>query len=145
MLKKIDTKKAPAAIGPYSQAIVCGNMLFTSGQIPIDPATGDIHGADITEQAEQVMKNLAAVLEEAGTTFENAVKTTCFLADMGDFAAFNAVYGKYFTESGTLLRCRQDPAEERPRRSGSHRSALISAKQKAYGKRKTLCRMPFGI
>ena len=88
MLKKIDTKKAPAAIGPYSQAIVCGNMLFTSGQIPIDPATGDIHGADITEQAEQVMKNLAAVLEEAGTTFENAVKTTCF----------NAVYGKYFTE-----------------------------------------------
>ena len=75
MLKKIDTKKAPAAIGPYSQAIVCGNMLFTSGQIPI-----------------------AAVLEEAGTTFENAVKTTCFLADMGDFAAFNAVYGKYFTE-----------------------------------------------
>ena len=76
MLKKIDTKKAPAAIGPYSQAIVCGNMLFTSGQIPIDPATGDIHGADITEQAEQVMKNLAAVLEEAGTTFENAVKTT---------------------------------------------------------------------
>ena len=98
MLKKIDTKKAPAAIGPYSQAIVCGNMLFTSGQIPIDPATGDIHGADITEQAEQVMKNLAAVLEEAGTTFENAVKTTCFLADMGDFAAFNAVYGKYFTE-----------------------------------------------
>lgn len=99
MLKKIDTKKAPAAIGPYSQAIVCGNMLFTSGQIPIDPATGDIHGADITEQAEQVMKNLAAVLEEAGTTFENAVKTTCFLADMGDFAAFNAVYGKYFTES----------------------------------------------
>ena len=91
MLKKIDTKKAPAAIGPYSQAIVCGNMLFTSGQIPIDPAKGDIHGADITEQAEQVMKNLAAVLEEAGTTFENAVKTTCFLADMGDFAAFNAV------------------------------------------------------
>ena len=136
MLKKIDTKKAPAAIGPYSQAIVCGNMLFTSGQIPIDPATGDIHGADITEQAEQVMKNLAAVLEEAGTTFENAVKTTCFLADMGDFAAFNAVYGK---------RCRQDPAEERPRRSGSHRSALISANQKAYGKRKTLCRMPFCI
>ena len=77
MLKKIDTKKAPAAIGPYSQAIVCGNMLFTSGQIPIDPATGDIHGADITEQAEQVMKNLAAVLEEAGTTFENAVKSSC--------------------------------------------------------------------
>ena len=97
MLKKIDTKKAPAAIGPYSQAIVCGNMLFTSGQIPIDPATGDIHGADITEQAEQVMKNLAAVLEEAGTTFENAVKTTCFLADMEDFPGFNEVYARYFT------------------------------------------------
>ena len=98
MLKKIDTKKAPAAIGPYSQAIVCGNMLFTSGQIPIDPATGDIHGADITEQAEQVMKNLAAVLEEAGTTFENAVKTTCFLEDIADFAKFNAVYAKSFGE-----------------------------------------------
>lgn len=146
MLKKIDTKKAPAAIGPYSQAIVCGNMLFTSGQIPIDPATGDIHGADITEQAEQVMKNLAAVLEEAGTTFENAVKTTCFLADMGDFAAFNAVYGKYFTEKpARSCVAVQGPAEERPRRSGSHRSALISANKKAYGKRKTLCRMPFGI
>ena len=99
MLKKIDTKKAPAAIGPYSQAIVCGNMLFTSGQIPIDPATGDIHGADITEQAEQVMKNLAAVLEEAGTTFENAVKTTCFLAHIEDFAAFNAVYAEHFGDA----------------------------------------------
>lgn len=97
MLKKIDTKKAPAAIGPYSQAIVCGNLLFTSGQIPIDPATGEIHGADITAQAEQVMQNLAAVLGEAGTAFENAVKTTCFLADMADFAAFNAVYERYFT------------------------------------------------
>ncbi|MGN0478461.1 MAG: RidA family protein [Hominenteromicrobium sp.] len=97
MLKKIDTKKAPAAIGPYSQAIVCGNLLFTSGQIPIDPASGAIHGEDITAQAEQVMRNLAAVLEEAGTGFENAVKTTCFLADMADFAAFNAVYEKYFT------------------------------------------------
>ena len=96
MLKKIDTKKAPAAIGPYSQAIVCGNMLFTSGQIPIDPATGDIHGADITEQAEQVMKNLGEVLKEAGSSFEKAVKTTCFLADMGDFAKFNEVYAKYF-------------------------------------------------
>ena len=97
MLKKIETSKAPAAIGPYSQAIVCGNMLFTSGQIPIDPATGEVAGTEITAQAEQVMKNLAAVLEEAGTTFENAVKTTCFLNDMADFAAFNAVYEKYFT------------------------------------------------
>lgn len=97
MLKKIETSKAPAAIGPYSQAIVCGSMLFTSGQIPIDPATGEVAGTEITAQAEQVMKNLAAVLEEAGTTFENAVKTTCFLSDMADFAAFNAVYEKYFT------------------------------------------------
>ena len=99
MLKKISTNKAPAAIGPYSQAIVCGNMLFTSGQIPIDPATGEISGRDITAQAEQVMQNLAAVLEEAGATFQSAVKTTCFLADMADFAAFNAVYAKYFTEN----------------------------------------------
>ena len=99
MLKKISTNKAPAAIGPYSQAIVCGNMLFTSGQIPIDPATGEISGSDITAQAEQVMQNLAAVLEEAGATFQTAVKTTCFLADMSDFAAFNAVYAKYFTEN----------------------------------------------
>ena len=99
MLKKISTSKAPAAIGPYSQAIVCGNMLFTSGQIPIDPATGEISGNDITAQAEQVMQNLAAVLEEAGATFQSAVKTTCFLADMADFAAFNAVYAKYFTEN----------------------------------------------
>ena len=99
MLKKISTTKAPAAIGPYSQAIVCGNMLFTSGQIPIDPATGEISGSDITAQAEQVMQNLAAVLEEAGATYQSAVKTTCFLADMADFAAFNAVYAKYFTEN----------------------------------------------
>lgn len=99
MLKKISTTKAPAAIGPYSQAIVCGNMLFTSGQIPIDPATGEVNGTDITVQAEQVMQNLAAVLEAAGATFQSAAKTTCFLADMGDFAAFNAVYAKYFTEN----------------------------------------------
>lgn len=95
-MKVIYTDKAPAAIGPYSQAIVTGNMLYTSGQIPVDPATGEVVEGGITEQAEQVMKNLAAVLEEAGTCFENAVKTTCFLADMGDFAAFNAVYAKYF-------------------------------------------------
>ncbi len=99
MLKKISTNKAPAAIGPYSQAIVCGNMLFTSGQIPIDPATGEISGSDITAQAEQVMQNLAAVLEEAGASFQSAVKTTCFLSDMADFAAFNTVYAKYFTEN----------------------------------------------
>ena len=79
-LKKVSTEKAPAAIGPYSQAVICGNMLFTSGQIPINPATGKVEATTIEEQTEQVMKNLGAVLEEAGSCFENAVKTTCFLA-----------------------------------------------------------------
>ena len=97
-MKKISTDKAPAAIGPYSQAIVTGGYLFTSRQIPINPATGNIEVTDITAQSEQVMQNLAAVLEAAGTTFEKAVKTTCFLADIADFAAFNAVYAKYFSE-----------------------------------------------
>ena len=98
MLKKISTDKAPAAIGPYSQGIIAGDMLYASGQIPIDPANGEITGNDITAQAEQVMKNVGAILEEAGTDYTNVVKTTCFLADMADFAAFNAVYEKYFTE-----------------------------------------------
>ena len=93
----ISTPNAPAAIGPYSQAILCGNMLYTSGQIPLDPATGTVVGEDIRAQAEQVMKNLSAVLTAGGSSFENAVKTTCFLADMGDFAAFNEVYATYFT------------------------------------------------
>ena len=96
-IKKVSTGKAPAAIGPYSQAIICGDMVFTSGQIPINPANGNIEAVTIEEQAEQVMKNLQAVLEAAGSGFEKAVKTTCFLADMGDFAAFNGVYAKYFT------------------------------------------------
>ena len=98
MLKKISTEKAPAAIGPYSQGIILGNVLFASGQIPLNPATGEIEGTDIVAQAEQVMKNLGAVLSAAGTSFENALKTTCYLADMADFAAFNEVYAKYFTE-----------------------------------------------
>ena len=97
MLKKVSTDKAPGAIGPYSQAIICGDMLFTSGQIPINPQTGNIEATDITSQTEQVMKNLGAVLESAGTSFENVVKTTCFLAEISDFAAFNEVYAKYFT------------------------------------------------
>lgn len=97
MLKKIATDKAPSAIGPYSQAVAVGNMLYTSGQIAIDPATGNVEATDIVGQTEQVMKNLGAVLEAAGTSFENAVKTTCFLADIKDFAAFNEIYGKYFT------------------------------------------------
>jgi len=98
MLKKVATQKAPAAIGPYSQAIIVDKFVFSSGQIPLDPETATIIGEDITTQAEQVMKNLGAVLEEAGTDYTKVIKTTCFLADMNDFAAFNAVYAKYFTE-----------------------------------------------
>lgn len=97
MKKVISTQKAPAAIGPYSQGIVAGPFLYASGQIPIDPATGGIKGEDILEQTEQVMKNVGAILEEAGYRYEDVVKTTCFLADMGDFATFNGVYEKYFT------------------------------------------------
>lgn len=94
---KIQTEKAPAAVGPYSQAIVSNGMVYTSGQIAIDPTTNTIKAVTIQEQTEQIMKNLAAVLETAGSSFEKAVKTTCFLADMNDFAAFNEIYGKYFT------------------------------------------------
>lgn len=97
MLKVISTDKAPAAIGPYSQGIVTGNLLFASGQIPINPATGSVEGEDITGQAELVMKNIGELLKAAGVTYTDVVKTTCFLADMGDFAAFNEVYAKYFT------------------------------------------------
>ncbi len=96
-LKKVSTELAPAAIGPYSQAIVCGELVFTSGQIPINPATGNVETTAIEEQAEQVMKNLGEVLKAAGSGYEKAIKTTCFLANMEDFAAFNGVYGKYFT------------------------------------------------
>lgn len=95
---KIHTDNAPAAVGPYSQAIEVNGMVYSSGQIPLNPATGELVEGDVTVQAEQVMKNLMAVLEAAGTKQENVIKTTCFLADMGDFAAFNEVYAKYFTE-----------------------------------------------
>ena len=95
-MKTIHTEKAPEAIGPYSQAIVANGMLFTSGQIPIDPATGAIAGTDIATQADRVMRNLQAVLSQAGGGFDQVVKTTCFLADMNDFAAFNEIYAKYF-------------------------------------------------
>ena len=98
MLKKIATEKAPAPIGPYSQGIITGNLLFSSGQIAINPANGEIEAKGIVEQAEQVMKNIGAILAEAGTDYSKVVKTTCFLADMNDFATFNEVYGKYFTE-----------------------------------------------
>ena len=99
MMKKISTDRAPAAIGPYSQAIVHGDLVFTSGQIPLDPSTGAVVEGGIAEQAERVMQNLAAVLEAAGTSFDRAIKTTCFLADMSDFATFNEVYAKYFTSA----------------------------------------------
>ena len=97
-MKVISTPNAPAAIGPYSQAIKVGNLLFTSGQIAINPATGQVEATDIVGQSEQVMKNLGAILKEAGVDYSKVVKTTCFLADMNDFATFNEVYGKYFTE-----------------------------------------------
>ncbi len=98
MMKKIATDKAPAAIGPYSQGIIADKLLFASGQIAIDPATGAIEGTDIVSQTERVMKNIGALLAEAGCSYENVVKTTCFLADMGDFAVFNEIYGRYFTQ-----------------------------------------------
>ena len=97
-MKKLSTDKAPAAIGPYSQAVIAGNLLFSSGQIALDPETGVVVGETIEEQTEQVMKNLGAILEEAGLGYGDVVKTVCFLDDMGDFAAFNEIYGKYFTE-----------------------------------------------
>lgn len=96
-MEKLNTNNAPAAIGPYSQDVKTGNLLFTSGQIALDPATGEIVGTTIEEQTEQVMKNLGAILKEAGATYENAVKTVCFLDNMDDFGAFNEIYGKYFT------------------------------------------------
>ncbi len=96
-VKVISTKKAPAAIGPYSQAVAAGGYLFCSGQIPIDPATGEVVEGGITEQAEQVMENIGKILKKAGADYGQVVKTTCFLSDMNDFAAFNEVYGKYFT------------------------------------------------
>ena len=98
MAEKIYTENAPAAIGPYSQAIKAGNVIYTSGQIAIVPATGNIEAADIQGQTEQVMQNLKNVLAAAGTDFSKVVKTTCFLANIADFAAFNEVYGKYITE-----------------------------------------------
>lgn len=95
-MKTIHTEKAPAAIGPYSQGMIIGNLVFTSGQIPADPATGVIVGETIEEQAKQSIVNVGAILEAAGTGFDKVVKTTCFLADMNDFAAFNAVYAEAF-------------------------------------------------
>ena len=97
-MKKVETKMAPAAIGPYSQATEVGNLIFTSGQIPLNPETGVLEGSDIKEQTHRVCKNLTAVLEASGTSLKKAVKTTCFLSNMDDFAKFNEVYAEYFTE-----------------------------------------------
>ena len=97
-IKKVHTDNAPAAVGPYSQAVTVNGVVYTSGQIPLDPKSGNVVEGDITVQTEQVMKNLMAVLAEAGTKQENTIKTMCFLSDMGDFAEFNEVYEKYFTE-----------------------------------------------
>ena len=97
MAEKVYTKNAPDAIGPYKQAIKTNGFVFTSGQIAINPQTGNVEATTIEGQTEQVMKNLGAILAEAGSSFDKAVKTVCFLADMGDFAAFNEIYGKYFT------------------------------------------------
>ena len=96
-MKTVETKNAPAAIGPYSQAKIVGNFVFASGQIPVNPATGEVVGDKIEAQAEQSCKNVGAILEEAGASFDSVVKTTCFLAEIADFAAFNAVYEKYFS------------------------------------------------
>ena len=99
MIEKISTENAPRAIGPYSQAIKVGNTLYTSGQIPLDAQKGIIVGENITEQAEQVMKNLREILFAAGSSLDNIVKTTCYLSDMADFAAFNEVYARYITSA----------------------------------------------
>lgn len=105
MLIPTSTPNAPAAIGPYSQAIRFGNLLFTSGQIPLDPASGEVSGADISAQADLVLRNLGAVLEANGIGYGQVVKTTCFLADMGDFATFNEVYGRYFSDHKPARSC----------------------------------------
>ena len=99
MLEKISTSNAPAAIGPYSQAIKVGNMVYTSGQIALDPVSGVLNGSDVETQTEQVMKNLSAVLAAAGTSLDRVIKTTCFLSDIYDFSVFNQVYGKYITSA----------------------------------------------
>jgi len=99
MIKKISTENAPAAIGPYCQAMAVNGMLFTSGQLGLDPKTGDFAGGTVTEQADQALRNLGAILKEAGTDYDKIVKTICFLSDMADFAAFNEVYAKYITNT----------------------------------------------
>ena len=105
MLKYVDTKNAPAAIGPYSQGIILNGIAFFSGQVPLSPETGEVVGTTIEEQTEQVMKNLQCVLAQGGVSFDRVVKTTCFLSDINDFAAFNGVYAKYFPEGAPARSC----------------------------------------
>lgn len=104
-MKTISTSTAPAAIGPYSQAIAAGDFLYTSGQIPLDPATGEVTGSDMTEQAAQALDNLRTVVEAAGVTLDKVVKTTCFITDMADFADFNKVYAQYFVDNKPARSC----------------------------------------
>ncbi|GCE47677.1 2-iminobutanoate/2-iminopropanoate deaminase [Thermosporothrix hazakensis] len=110
-IKKINTTEAPAAIGPYSQAIRCGQFVYTSGQIPLDPATGEMVGSDIETQTHQVLKNLQAVLQSAGTSLDKVIKTTVFLANMGDFQTMNAIYAQYFNSGVTPARSTIQVAE----------------------------------
>ena len=105
MLKYVETKNAPAAIGPYSQGSICNGIAFFSGQIPLSPITGEVVGTTIEEQTEQVMLNIKALLESQNADFTDVVKTTCFLADMGDFAAFNEIYAKYFANEVPARSC----------------------------------------
>lgn len=105
MMRKVETDKAPAAIGPYSQGVIAGDFFFASGQIPIDPADGNVKGDTIEQQAELVLKNIGALLEAAGADYGKVVKTSCFLADMNDFAAFNGVYARYFTQNPPARSC----------------------------------------
>ena len=125
-MKTISTPKAPAAIGPYSQAKVVNGMLYASGQIPINPATGDVDATTIEGQTEQVIANIAAVLEEAGSSFDNVVKTTCFLADMGDFSAFNEVYALSQEKNVTLRMAAYMVAIKRITTAGKLRGGPIS-------------------
>ena len=125
-MKIVSTEKAPAAIGPYSQAMEVNGLVFTSGQIPINPADGSLVTGDIAIQAEQVMKNLGEVLKAAGCTYENAVKTTCFLADMNDFAAFNEVYGEiFYRKTGPFLCGGEDTSQKCTLRGRSDRRKII--------------------
>lgn len=105
MIKQIDTKDAPGAVGPYSQAIQTGNLLFVSGQLPIDPATGEFNSDNAVEQADQCLKNLAAIAKAAGTDLSNTVKTTVLLTDLGDFAEVNRVYAGFFKEPFPARAC----------------------------------------